>query len=96
MVNCLKQLFFLGQKYSYGNKSTIVSLLPNAIVASQEEQLQKAIENLEYSFSNAINSITQKQQKRVAVITGNGELQDIYQYSFLSEVAKNIQLANLR
>lgn len=77
----------------YGKKSTIVSLLPNAIVASQDEQLQKAIENLEYSFSNAINSITQKKQKSVAIITGNGELQDIYQYSFLSEVAKKYRLA---
>jgi len=77
----------------YGKKSTVVSLLPNAIVASQDEQLQKAIENLEYSFSNAINSVTQKKQKSVAVITGNGELQDIYQYSFLSEVAKKYKLA---
>ena len=77
----------------FEEKSTIVSLLPNAIVASQEEQLQKAIENLEYSFSNAINSITQKKQKSVAILTGNGELQDIYLYSFLSEVAKKHKLA---
>lgn len=77
----------------FGNKSKNVSLLPTAIVSSQEEQLQKAVENLEYSFSNAINSITQKKQKRIAVITGNGELQDIYQYSFLSEVAKKYRLA---
>jgi gliding-associated putative ABC transporter substrate-binding component GldG len=77
----------------YEEKTTVVSLLPNAIVASQEEQLQKAIENLEYSFSNAINSISQKRQKSVAIITGNGELQDIYQYSFLSEVAKKHKLA---
>ncbi|WP_026777094.1 gliding motility-associated ABC transporter substrate-binding protein GldG [Polaribacter sp. Hel_I_88] len=77
----------------FEEKTINVSLLPNAIVASQEEQLQKAIENLEYSFSNAINSITQKQQKSVAIITGNGELQDIYQYSFLSEVAKKHKLA---
>ena len=86
-------IIFPWAEISYGKKSTIVSLLPTAIVASQDEQLQKAIENLEYSFSNAINSITQKKQKRVAVITGNGELQDIYQYSFLSEVAKKYRLA---
>ncbi|KGL63039.1 gliding motility-associated ABC transporter substrate-binding protein GldG [Polaribacter sp. Hel1_85] len=86
-------IIFPWAEISYGKKSTIVSLLPNAIVVSQDEQLQKAIENLEYSFSNAINSITQKTQKRVAVLTGNGELQDIYQYSFLSEVAKKYRLA---
>ena len=77
----------------FEDKSTIVSLLPNAIVASQEEQLQKAIENLEYSFSNGINSITQDEQKSVAIITGNGELPDVYQYSFLSEVGKKHKIA---
>ena len=86
-------IIFPWAEISYGKKLAKVSLLPNAIVASQDEQLQKAIENLEYSFSNAINSITQKKQKRVAVITGNGELPDIYQYSFLSEVAKKYRLA---
>jgi len=77
----------------YGKKSKTVSLLPTAIVSSQEEQLQKAVENLEYSFSNAIQIITQKKQKKIAVLTGNGELQDLYQYSFLSEVAKKYRLA---
>ncbi|WP_298778534.1 gliding motility-associated ABC transporter substrate-binding protein GldG [uncultured Polaribacter sp.] len=86
-------IIFPWAEISYKNKTQIVSLLPTAIVASQEEQFQKAIENLEYSFSNAINSICQKIQKSVAIITGNGELADIYQYSFLSEVAKKYKLA---
>ena len=86
-------IIFPWAEINFNTKTTLVSLLPNAIVASQEEQLQKAIENLEYSFANAINIISQKEQKRVAVITGNGELQDIYQYSFLSEVAKKYRLA---
>ena len=86
-------IIFPWAEVSFGKRSKVVSLLPNAIVASQDEQLEKAIQNLEYSFSNAINSITQKQQKRIAVLTGNGELQDIYQYSFLSEVSKKYRLA---
>ncbi len=86
-------IIFPWAEVSLGSKSTIVSLLPNAIVASQEEQLQKAIENLEYSFTNAIHTIQLKAQKKVAIITGNGELKDIYQYSFLSEVAKKYRLA---
>ena len=86
-------IIFPWAEVSFGKRSKVVSLLPNAIVASQDEQLEKAIENLEYSFSNAINSITQKQQKRIAVLNGNGELQDIYQYSFLSEVSKKYRLA---
>ncbi|UAM99913.1 gliding motility-associated ABC transporter substrate-binding protein GldG [Polaribacter litorisediminis] len=86
-------IIFPWAEINFGKKATIVSLLPTAIVASQEEQLQKAIENLEYGFSNAINSIIKTKNKRIAIITGNGELQDIYQYSFLSEVSKKYKLA---
>jgi ABC-2 type transport system permease protein len=86
-------IIFPWAEISYEKKSQVVSLLPSAIVASQEEQLQKAIENLEYSFSNALNTILLQKRKRVGVITGNGELQDMYQYSFLSEVAKKYRLA---
>ncbi len=86
-------IIFPWAEINYESKTSIVSLLPTSIVASQEEQLQKAVENLEYSFSNAINSISQKKKKSVAIITGNGELQDIYQYSFLSEVSKKYNLA---
>ena len=86
-------IIFPWAEINFENKTAIISLLPNAIVASQEEQLQKAVENLEYSFSNAINSIMQTKKKSVAILTGNGELEDIYQYSFLSEVAKKYKLA---
>ena len=86
-------IIFPWAEISYQKKSTIVSLLSTTTLTSQEEQLQNAIENLEYRFSNAINLITKTTQKRVAVITGNGELQDLYLYSFLSEVAKKYRLA---
>jgi len=78
---------------NYGKKTTIVSLLPTAIVASQEAQLQSAIENLEYSFSNSIHSVNQKGQKKIGILSGNGELEDIYQYSFLSALGKKYRLA---
>ena len=86
-------IIFPWAEISYQKKSTIVSLLSTTTLSTQEEQLQNAIENLEYRFSNAINLITKTTQKRVAVITGNGELQDLYLYSFLSEVAKKYRLA---
>lgn len=86
-------IIFPWAEIDYNKKTTIISLLPTAIVASQDEQLQKAIENLEYSFSNAINSINQKKEKQVAILSGNGELEDIYLYSFLSEVSKKYKLA---
>lgn len=76
-----------------GKKRELVSLLPDGIVQSQEQQLQASIESLEYSFSNAINSIHQNRKQKIAILKGNGELEDIHLVSLLSEVRKKYILA---
>jgi ABC-2 type transport system permease protein len=86
-------IIFPWAEISFSNKTALVSLLPSSIVASQEEQLQKAIGNLEYEFSNAIQTVTQKNLKKIAILSGNGELTDIYQYSFLSALKKKYSMA---
>ena len=77
----------------YKKKTSIVSLLPNGAAQSQEDQLETAVENLEFSFSNAIYKLQEEKQKKVAVLSGNEELLDIQLYSFLSEVTKKHRLA---
>ena len=77
----------------YKNKTSKVSLLPNGTSQSQEDQLEKAIENLEFSFSNALYKLQEEKEKKIAILSGNGELSDIQVYSFLSEVTKKYRLA---
>lgn len=77
----------------YNKKTQIVSLLPEVQAKTQEEQLQNAVESLEYSFTNAFHLILQKKKKKISVLSGNGELEDIRLYSFLSEVSKKYHLA---
>lgn len=86
-------IIFPWAEVSYGKKTELVSLLPNTIAKTQEAQLQNAVEKLEYSFANALHNISQKEKQKIAVLAGNGELQDIYQYSLLSEVGKKYRLA---
>ncbi len=85
-------IIFPWAEINYKNKTEIVSLLPNT-TSAQENQLQKAIENLEFGFSNAIHNISKKQKQKVAVLSGNGELKDIYLYSFLSKIGEKYHLA---
>ena len=63
------------------------------MVQTQEDQLETAVENLEFSFVSAILKLQEQKQKKVAILSGNGELQDIQLYSFLSEITKKYRLA---
>ena len=86
-------IIFPWAEIMYKKKTSIVSLLPNGAAQSQEDQLETAVENLEFSFSNAIYKLQEEKQKKVAVLSGNEELLDIQLYSFLSEVTKKHSLA---
>lgn len=77
----------------YKTRSENVSLLSNAPAASQEEQLQRSIENLEFAFTDAIYKVSKEQKGSIAVLKGNGELEDIYLYSALKKMGEYFHLA---
>jgi len=68
---------------NYKNKTENISLLKDIFANSQNEQLESSIQNLEYAFANAIQKITTQKSKKIAIIKGNGELDDIYIADFL-------------
>jgi gliding-associated putative ABC transporter substrate-binding component GldG len=78
---------------SYNEKSENVSLLSNTNASTQEEQIQRSVENLEYQFADALHKITSEKNKKIAILKGNGELDDIYLYSFLKELGAYYKLA---
>lgn len=86
-------IIFPWAEISYLNKTGLVNLLPSSNANSQDEQLQNAVENLEFSFASAIKNIGRKNKQKIAILSGNGELEDIYLYSFLKEVATKYSLA---
>ena len=77
----------------YKNKRETVPLLTETNTASQEEQLQKSIQNLEFAFANALHKVTSKKSKKIAVLKGNGQLDDIYLADFLTSLGEYYLLA---
>lgn len=86
-------IIFPWAEIKYGKKTELVSLLPDTVLKTQEEQLQNAVEKLEYSFINGLHTITKNNKKKIAILSGNGELGDIYLYSFLSKIKNKYNLA---
>lgn len=78
---------------NYKDKEENVSLLVNSPAPSQEQQLQNSIENLEYEFASAIHKVIEEKTNKIAILKGNGQPEDIYQYSFLKKLGEYYRLA---
>lgn len=73
---------------SHNGKSENVSLLKDIYSNTQNEQLEASIQNLEYAFSSAIQKLSTEKSKKIAVLRGNGELEDISIHSLLSKLGE--------
>ena len=76
-----------------GKKEIPVSLLTDRYSQNIEEQIEKSIENLEYALVNAIHLMNAKKEQKIAVIKGNGELDDMHIADFLMSLGNKYRLA---
>lgn len=74
---------------NYGDKGAKVQLLKNLMGASTEKKVESSVQHLEYAFAEAIHKISNEKQRKIAVIKGNGELEDIYIADFLKTIRDN-------
>jgi gliding-associated putative ABC transporter substrate-binding component GldG len=74
---------------TYNGKSVKVPLLKNLMGASTAEKVNSSVQHLEYAFANAFNTVTKAKEKKVAVIKGNGEMEDVLMADFIKQVREN-------
>ena len=81
-----QEIVFPWAMVNYNNKTIKVPLLKNKLGATSEERVNNSVQNLEYAFADAFTKLTIKTKKRVAVIKGNGQLDDIYLADYLTTI----------
>ncbi|WP_273566626.1 gliding motility-associated ABC transporter substrate-binding protein GldG [Maribacter halichondriae] len=81
-----QEIVFPWAMVNYNNTTVKVSLLKNKLGVSTEERVNNSVQHLEYAFADAFTKINIKEKKRIAVIKGNGELEDIYLADFLTTI----------
>lgn len=64
-------------------KSVRIPLLVNNLGISATENIQKSVEQLEYVFADAISKLVIKEKKKIAILKGNGQLNDKYLADFV-------------
>jgi gliding-associated putative ABC transporter substrate-binding component GldG len=74
---------------NYNDKTSKIQLLKNMMGASTEQKVESSVQHLEFAFAEAINKIIKEKQKKIAVIKGNGELDDILMADFLKTIKES-------
>ncbi len=69
---------------SYNGNYTKIPLLKNQLGATSEERINNSIQNLEYAFADGFNKLVHPKKRKIAVIKGNGELDDKYVVDFFT------------
>ncbi len=67
-------------------RSVRVPLLVNNLGVTASENIQKSVEQLEYAFADAISKLTIKEKKSIAILKGNGEMEDKYIADFINNL----------
>src|SRR5690606_20669427 len=81
-----QEIIFPWAMVNYGQRTIKVPLLKNKLGATTEERVNNSVQHLEYAFANAFAQLNIKEKKRVAVLKGNGELDDIFMADFLTTI----------
>ncbi len=68
----------------YNGKTVKIPLLKNQMGATPEERVNGSIQNLEYAFADAFQKLVKPKSRKVAVLKGNGELDDRFIADFFS------------
>ena len=76
----------------YNNKEVNIPLLKNRMGASITQKIIGSVQHLEYAITDALHKITLEKQKTIAVIKGNGELQDVLMAKFLMQVRESYHI----
>ncbi|MFV8344197.1 gliding motility-associated ABC transporter substrate-binding protein GldG [Flavobacterium sp. XS2P39] len=76
----------------YDNKEVNIPLLKNIMGASTTQKVIGSVQHLEYSIAEGLTKITKAKQKKIAVLKGNGELQDIAMAKFLLQVRESYHI----
>jgi gliding-associated putative ABC transporter substrate-binding component GldG len=88
-----QELIFPWATASYKGKTVKISLLKKVLGASPDELVSRSTQNLEYAITGAFYKLLNPKSKRIAVLKGNGELDDRYIADLFSTLRESYFIA---
>ncbi|NCO63243.1 MAG: gliding motility-associated ABC transporter substrate-binding protein GldG [Flavobacteriales bacterium] len=73
---------------SYNGKTVTIPLVKNKIGASQQALVSNSVQHLEYAFADGFSKLIKAKKRKIAILKGNGELDDLYIYDFIKKLGE--------
>lgn len=81
-----QEILFPWAMVNHNDRTVRVSLLKNKLGATAEERINNSVQHLEYALADAFTKLKIREKKQIAIIKGNGELEDIHLADYLTTV----------
>lgn len=88
-----QEIIFPWALASYNQVTVKIPLLKNNIGTSQEENVNNSVQNLEYTFADGFSKLINPKRSKIAILKGNGELNDQYIADFLKTIKEYYYIA---
>lgn len=88
-----QELLFPWGFASYKERTVKIALFKKSVSQDIQTQVANSIQQLEYNFADAFNQLTKEKSKTIAVLKGNGQLNDININDFLQTIKPYYNLA---
>ena len=88
-----QEMIFPWALASYNDQTVKIPLIKNKIGSTQQELVSNSIQHLEYAFAEGFQKLVTEKSKKIAILKGNGELEDKYLADFLKSVKEHYFIA---
>lgn len=88
-----QELIFPWAFASYRDATVSVPLMKRDLTSDLKTQISNSVQHLEYSFADAFSKLVNSKSKAVAILKGNGQLDDIYIADFLQTIQPYYNIA---
>jgi len=88
-----QEIIFPWALASYHDQTIKIPLLKNKIGATEQDMVTNSIQHLEYAFAEGFKKLTTEKNKKIAILKGNGQLNDVYIADFLKTIREHYNIA---
>ncbi len=88
-----KAIIFPWALASFDGQTVVIPLIKNKIGATQQELVSNSVQHLEYALADGFSKLTKPKRRKIAILKGNNQLDDINIADFIKKLQEYYYIA---